>query len=172
MTLQSKLGWTFTGSLLTGLMLASPGLALPPNQSDTGGVGVPANPYVRFGFEPLEKSGLVSPAIESLQATIAALLSNGALSAETRKSLTLLSERIKHIDTHLWDTNKILDASIRESAKGLAQDLAKAKASCNANDAIACNQLNQFVLQTQQFLDQLDQFKAALIRHLNVARIY
>ncbi|MDX2099262.1 MAG: hypothetical protein SFW36_15900 [Leptolyngbyaceae cyanobacterium bins.59] len=167
-----KLRWAILLAPFMGLMWVLPGMALPPNQSDITGIGVNSTLYVRFGFEPLEKSGLVTPAIQALQTAIVDLLNTDGISANTRNHLTALSERLKQVDTRLWDTNKSLDVSIQDIAKGLAQDLANAKAACNANSAASCDRLNQLIPLMQNYLDRLEQFRVALFTYNNVARIF
>lgn len=166
-----KIIWAIAGGLASWV-IAPAAFADSFNQSDISGTNVFNNTAIEFGFEPLAKSGLVTPAVQQLQTAIAALINSDATSTGSKTALTALSQRLNTLNGKIWSFRGELDATLRSSADQLSKELATASAQCINGDNRECSKLNQLTQQINQFLNEVENLRAALKKHAQVSRTF
>jgi hypothetical protein len=88
--------------------------------------------------------------------------------------LIALSQRLTEINQERWAYTGVLDQTIQDASRGLAQDLTTASGACSASAQAspACERLSNLVRQTNTLLNNLENLRTSLIRSGQVSRIF
>jgi hypothetical protein len=117
-------------------------------------------------------AGSLAELANALQLTIAELLSNEGISAETQDRLRQAEACLSQLNQQNGTCIRTLDRNFQQIARNINNDISVLNQACSGGNQAACTRLAELVAQTNQFLDRLESFRTTLIERGQVSRTF